>query len=195
MTAGQRRRRLRNITGVRKLRHVRPVIDPAKPARGHSRPACGALAPACRVGPHPHLSPQPARDVLRRTVPALVGDVGLAVVQARWGHANRARNWLTRAQGVLLDGHFAVEQEARFRSGLPISFNGTAGVWRREAIEHGGGWTGDTLTEDLDLSMRCALKGWRAALISDLEVPGELPEPAAAWRSQQARWTEGHPQF
>jgi cellulose synthase/poly-beta-1,6-N-acetylglucosamine synthase-like glycosyltransferase len=136
----------------------------------------------------------PPRDFLRRTVPALVGDLGLAFVQARWDHANRTRNWLTRAQGVLLDSHFAVEQEARFRSGLPISFNGTAGVWRREAIEHGGGWTGDTLTEDLDLSMRCALKGWRAAIISDLEVPGELPETAAAWRAQQARWTKGHAQ-
>src|SRR5579872_6760186 len=136
----------------------------------------------------------PPRDFLQRTVPALLGDAGLAFVQARWGHANRARNWLTRAQGVLLDSHFAVEQEARFRSGLPISFNGTAGVWRREAIDHGGGWTGDTLTEDLDLSIRCALRGWRAALISDLEVPGELPETAAAWRAQQARWTKGHAQ-
>jgi len=136
----------------------------------------------------------PPADFLRRTIPPLVGDVGLAFVQARWGHANRTRNWLTRAQGVLLDSHFAVEQEARYRSGLPISFNGTAGVWRREAIENGGGWTGDTLTEDLDLSIRCAIKGWRAALISDLEVPGELPETAAAWRAQQARWTKGHAQ-
>jgi cellulose synthase/poly-beta-1,6-N-acetylglucosamine synthase-like glycosyltransferase len=136
----------------------------------------------------------PPTDFLRRTVPALVGDSGLCFVQARWGHANRTRNWLTRAQGVLLDGHFAVEQEARWRAGLPISFNGTAGVWRREAIDHGGGWTGDTLTEDLDLAMRCALKGWRAAVVSDLEVPGELPETAAAWRAQQARWTKGHAQ-
>lgn len=136
----------------------------------------------------------PPPDFLRRTIPALVGDVGVAFVQARWGHANRTRNWLTRAQGVLLDSHFAVEQEARFRTGLPISFNGTAGVWRRNAIEDGGGWTGDTLTEDLDLSIRCALRGWRAALMSDLEVPGELPETAAAWRAQQARWTKGHAQ-
>ncbi len=67
-------------------------------------------------------------------------------------------------------------------------------MWRREAIDHGGGWTGDTLTEDLDLSMRCALKGWRAALLPDLEVPGELPETAAGWRAQQARWTKGHAQ-
>jgi len=136
----------------------------------------------------------PPSDFLRRTVPALIADSGLCFVQARWGHANRTKNWLTRAQGVLLDSHFAVEQESRYRAGLPISFNGTAGVWRREAIDHGGGWTGDTLTEDLDLAMRCALKGWRGALVSDLEVPGELPETAAAWRAQQARWTKGHAQ-
>ncbi|MBI1330797.1 MAG: glycosyltransferase [Alphaproteobacteria bacterium] len=136
----------------------------------------------------------PPPDFLKRTVPALVADSGLCFVQARWGHANRAKNWLTRAQGHLLDSHFAVEQEARFRAGLPISFNGTAGVWSRAAIDNGGGWTGDTLTEDLDLSMRCVLKGWRAAMVSDLEVPGELPESAAAWRAQQARWTKGHAQ-
>jgi cellulose synthase/poly-beta-1,6-N-acetylglucosamine synthase-like glycosyltransferase len=136
----------------------------------------------------------PPSDFLRRTVPALVADDKLAYVQARWGHANRTRNWLTRAQGFLLDAHFVVEQEARFRAGVPLSFNGTAGVWSRAAIDNGGGWTGDTLTEDLDLSIRCALKGWRAALVSDLEVPGELPDNAAAWRAQQARWTKGHAQ-
>jgi len=136
----------------------------------------------------------PPPDFLRRTVPALEADRDLAFVQARWGHANRDANWLTAAQGVLLDSHFAVEQEARFRLGLPISFNGTAGVWSRDAIEDGGGWTGDTLTEDLDLSIRCALKGWRGAIVADLEVPGELPDTAAAWRAQQARWTKGHAQ-
>ena len=136
----------------------------------------------------------PPTDFLRRTVPALVADSDLAYVQARWRHANRTKNWLTRAQGMLLDAHFAVEQEARFRAGLPMSFNGTAGVWNRRAIDNGGGWTGDTLTEDLDLSMRCAMKGWRSALMSDVEVPGELPETAAAWRAQQARWTKGHAQ-
>ena len=136
----------------------------------------------------------PAPDFLRKTVPALVADNSLAFVQARWGHANRNVNWLTRAQGVLLDGHFAMEQEARVRAGLPISFTGTAGVWSREAIETGGGWTGDTLTEDIDLSLRCALKGLRGAIVSDVEVPGELPETAAGWRAQQARWTKGHAQ-
>jgi cellulose synthase/poly-beta-1,6-N-acetylglucosamine synthase-like glycosyltransferase len=136
----------------------------------------------------------PAPDFLRRTVPALVADNGLAFVQARWGHNNRGLNWLTRVQGLLLDSHFAVEQGARFRAGFPMSFNGSAGVWNRVAIENGGGWTGDTLTEDLDLSMRCVLKGWRAAMLPDIEVPGELPPTAAAWRAQQARWTKGHAQ-
>ena len=136
----------------------------------------------------------PPRDFLRRTVPALMADSGLCFVQGRWTHANRETNWLTRAQGLLLDAHFTVEQEARFRAGLPISFNGTAGVWRRTAIENAGGWAGDTLTEDLDLSMRCVMNGWRAAFMGDLEVPGELPQTAAAWRAQQARWTKGHAQ-
>ena len=137
---------------------------------------------------------EPAPDFLRQTVPALVAENDLCFVQARWGHANRDANWLTRTQGLLLDAHFAVEQEARFRAGLPMSFNGTAGVWRREAIENAGGWTGDTLTEDLDLSVRCALKGWRGAFVKDVVAPGELPETAAAWRAQQQRWTKGHAQ-
>jgi cellulose synthase/poly-beta-1,6-N-acetylglucosamine synthase-like glycosyltransferase len=136
----------------------------------------------------------PPADFLRRTIPVLLADSGLAFVQSRWGHANRTANWLTRVQGLLLDGHFAVEQEARFRAQLPISFNGSAGVWNRTAIEQGGGWTGDTLTEDLDLSMRCMMQGWRGAMVSDLLVPGELPQTAAAWRAQQARWTKGHAQ-
>jgi cellulose synthase/poly-beta-1,6-N-acetylglucosamine synthase-like glycosyltransferase len=136
----------------------------------------------------------PPADFLRRTVPVLLADSGLAFVQSRWGHANRDANWLTRVQGLLLDSHFAVEQEARWRAGLPLSFNGSAGVWNRTAIEQGGGWTGDTLTEDLDLSMRCMMQGWRGAMVSDLVVPGELPQTAAAWRAQQARWTKGHAQ-
>src|ERR1700744_1436736 len=136
----------------------------------------------------------PSPDFLRRTVPALIADNGLAFVQARWGHNNRNLNWLTRVQGLLLDSHFAVEQEARYRAGLPMSFNGSAGGWSRAAIETCGGWTGDTLTEDLDLSMRCVMQGWRGAMVSDLVVPGELPQTAAAWRAQQARWTKGHAQ-
>lgn len=136
----------------------------------------------------------PPTDFLRQTIPVMIGDSGLCFVQTRWAHANRNLNWLTRVQGFLLDAHFAIEQEGRFRAGLPISFNGTAGVWRREAIDSSGGWTGDTLTEDLDLSMRCAMHGWRMAYLKDVEVPSELPETAAAWRAQQSRWTKGHAQ-
>ncbi|GAA0553403.1 cellulose synthase/poly-beta-1,6-N-acetylglucosamine synthase-like glycosyltransferase [Rhizomicrobium palustre] len=136
----------------------------------------------------------PEPDFLRRMMPVLIGDDGLAFVQSRWGHANRDANWLTRAQGLLLDSHFAVEQEARFRAGLPLSFNGSGGIWRRAAIDSVGGWHGDTLTEDLDLSVRCCLKGWRSAFAADVVAYGELPESAAAWRSQQGRWTKGHAQ-
>jgi Glycosyltransferases, probably involved in cell wall biogenesis len=137
---------------------------------------------------------EPPADFLKKTVPALLADEGLSFVQTRWGHANRDTNWLTRAQGLLLDAHFTIEQEARFRAGLPFSFNGSGGVWRRAAIDSVGGWHGDTLTEDLDLSVRCVLKGWRSAFVHDVVAKGELPESAAAWRAQQGRWTKGHAQ-
>ena len=101
---------------------------------------------------------------------------------------------LTGAQSRLLDGHFRVEQEARWRLGLPVPFNGTCGVWRRAAIADAGGWQGDTLTEDLDLSLRARLRGWRAAYLLDLEVPGSLPTSVPAWRAQQFRWTKGFAQ-
>jgi cellulose synthase/poly-beta-1,6-N-acetylglucosamine synthase-like glycosyltransferase len=136
----------------------------------------------------------PPPDFLRKTVPVMLADQSVGFVQARWGHANRECNWLTRVQGLLLDSHFAVEQEARFKAGLPLAFNGSAGIWRRKTIDQAGGWQGDTLTEDLDLSMRSKLKGWRGVYLKDLEVPGELPESAAAWRAQQARWTKGQAQ-
>jgi hypothetical protein len=127
----------------------------------------------------------PPTVFLRRTVPALVADSGLAYVQARWGHANRTKNWLTRAQGMLLDAHFAVEQEARFRAGLPMSFNGTAGVWSRAAIDNGGGWTGDTLTEDRPVDALCD-----EGLAHGVDVGSKcrrLPGTATAWRAQRAR--------
>ncbi|MGE5152747.1 MAG: glycosyltransferase [Bdellovibrio bacteriovorus] len=133
----------------------------------------------------------PAADYLRETVGVLVGDPGLAFVQTRWGHLNPGGNFLTRAQVRLLDAHFRVEQEARFRLGLPVPFNGTCGVWRRSAIIDAGGWHGDTLTEDLDLSLRARLRGWRSAYLNDVMVPGVLPESAQAWRAQQFRWTKG----
>ncbi|MBB1073041.1 glycosyltransferase [Rhodoferax sp. 4810] len=137
---------------------------------------------------------QPPPDFLQRTVGVLLANTDLAYVQTRWGHANRDHSLLTRAQARLLDGHFRVEQEARDSLGLPAPFNGTCGVWRRTAINSAGGWHGDTLTEDLDLSLRARLHGWRAAYLSDLVVPGVLPTSPRAWRTQQFRWTKGFAQ-
>ena len=136
----------------------------------------------------------PPSDFLRRTVAVLEGGPELAFVQARWTHLNPRENLLTGAQSRLLDGHFRVEQEARWRIGLPVPFNGTCGVWRRAAIADAGGWQGDTLTEDLDLSLRARLRGWRAVYLLDLEVPGSLPTSVPAWRAQQFRWTKGFAQ-
>ncbi|RNE93155.1 glycosyltransferase [Marichromatium sp. AB32] len=136
----------------------------------------------------------PPPDFLRRTVAVLEADPGLAYVQTRWAHRNRDHSLLTRVQARLLDAHFRVEQEARWRLGLPVPFNGTGGVWRRAAIESAGGWHGDTLTEDLDLSLRAHLRGWRSAFLGALEVPAVLPTSTRAWRAQQFRWSKGFAQ-
>ncbi len=135
----------------------------------------------------------PGRDFLRRTVPAF-GDPEVGMVQARWDHLNRYESLFTGAQAVLLDGHFLVEQEARYRSGCFFNFNGTAGVWRREAIDDAGGWRADTLTEDLDLSYRSQLAGWRFKLLTDFAVPAVLPARANDFKSQQHRWAYGSAQ-
>jgi cellulose synthase/poly-beta-1,6-N-acetylglucosamine synthase-like glycosyltransferase len=133
----------------------------------------------------------PPRDFLRQTVPALLADRRVGLVQARWTHLNEEESLLTRAQAAVLDVHFVVEQGARQRAGLPLAFNGTAGVWRRECIEEAGGWSDDTLTEDLDLSYRAWLAGWRLRYLPDVTAPGELPPTATALRRQQARWAKG----
>lgn len=134
---------------------------------------------------------RPDPDFLERLVPMLEADRTLGLVQARWGHLNRARSWLTRAQAVFLDGHFAVEHRARARLGHFFNFNGTAGLWRRAAIEAAGGWRADTITEDLDLSYRAQLAGYRFHYAHDVVAPAELPESWTAFRSQQARWVRG----
>jgi len=133
----------------------------------------------------------PPPDFLRRILPVLTNDEELGMVQARWTHVNRSSNLLTRLQAILLDGHFVLEHGARFRGGHFFNFNGTAGVWRRAAIDEAGGWSGDTITEDLDLSYRAQLAGWRFAYLQALEVPAELPEDAGAFKSQQHRWAKG----
>ena len=133
----------------------------------------------------------PAADFLRRTVPHLLAEPKLAFVQTRWGYLNPGYSALTRAQTIALDGHFVVEHLGRNRNGLLMNFNGTAGVWRRQAIEAAGGWQSDTLTEDVDLSFRAQLAGWQARYLPDVEAPAELPPQMAAFKRQQARWATG----
>jgi len=133
----------------------------------------------------------PGPDFLRKTVPAFFADEKIAFVQTRWGHLNRDESFLTRCQALGIDGHFLVEQPARAAAGLFMNFNGTAGVWRRKAVEEVGGWSNDTLTEDLDLSYRVQLGGWRPHYIEDVIAPAEIPVTITALKSQQFRWAKG----
>ncbi len=132
--------------------------------------------------------PQP--DVLGRMVHFFT-DPEVGMVQARWGHMNYDNSALTRTQALMLDGHFIMEHTARNRSGRFFNFNGTAGIWRRRAIEEAGGWEHDTLTEDMDLSYRAQLLGWRFVYLKDVVVPAELPVEMNAFKSQQFRWAKG----
>jgi hypothetical protein len=132
----------------------------------------------------------PDPDFLASLMPRF-GDARVGLVQARWGHLNRDASLLTRAQAAMIDGHFLVEHRWRQRRGRFLNFNGSAGIWRRTCIERSGGWSHATVTEDLDLSYRAQLAGWRMAFAPDVLVPGELPEDMAAFRSQQHRWAKG----
>jgi cellulose synthase/poly-beta-1,6-N-acetylglucosamine synthase-like glycosyltransferase len=132
----------------------------------------------------------PPADFLRRTVPYFV-EPKLAMIQTRWSYINRNYSKLTEVEAILLDGHFAIEHSSRFRSGVFFNFNGTAGVWRRTAIEDAGGWQHDTLTEDTDLSYRAQLRGWRFLYLPEIACPSELPVEMNAFKSQQARWAKG----
>ena len=118
-------------------------------------------------------------------------DERIGMVQARWDHINRDQSLLTKTQAILLDGHFVMEHGARNRSGRFMSFNGTAGLWRKSCIEEAGGWEHDTLTEDLDLSYRAQLKGWRFLFLPAVASPAELPPEMAAFKAQQHRWAKG----
>lgn len=133
----------------------------------------------------------PGHDFLRDLVPQFVADEKLGMVQARWGHMNRDLSLLTRVQALMLDGHHLVENRARAAAGWLFNFSGTGGMWRRKAIESAGGWQHDTLTEDLDLSYRAQMAGWRFAYRDDVVTPAELPEDVSAFRAQQFRWAKG----
>src|SRR5919198_2746759 len=132
----------------------------------------------------------PPPEFLRKTIPFFTNP-RVAAVQTRWGHLNRDFSLLTLAQSFGIDGHFGVEQSARCWGNLLLNFNGTAGVWRKVAIEDAGGWAHDTLTEDLDLSYRAQLRGWRIVYRPDLVCPAELPVLITGFKSQQRRWAKG----
>jgi cellulose synthase/poly-beta-1,6-N-acetylglucosamine synthase-like glycosyltransferase len=132
----------------------------------------------------------PEIDFLQLLV-ARFDDPRVGMVQARWGHKNREDSMLTRAESTLLDGHFVIEHKVRHDSGVFFNFNGTAGIWRREAIDTAGGWQHDTLTEDLDLSYRAQLSGWKFVYVPMVVAPAEVPPDIAAFKSQQHRWAKG----
>lgn len=133
---------------------------------------------------------QPKPEVIRDMIDYFTDDK-VALVQTRWGHINRTCNLLTRVQAIFLDGHFVMEQTARNRSGRFFTFNGTGGMWRKIAIFDAGGWDHDTLTEDMDLSYRVQMKGWRFVFLKDVVTPAELPVDMDGFKAQQHRWTKG----
>lgn len=132
----------------------------------------------------------PMPDMFRKMIHHFT-DETVGMVQARWGHLNKDFSLLTRLQALFLDGHLVLEQTARSRQGEFLNFNGTAGIWRKSAIVAAGGWQHDTLTEDLDLSYRAQLGGWRFVYLTDVVVPAELPPDMDGFKSQQHRWTKG----
>lgn len=138
----------------------------------------------------------PPSGFLKQTIPYFQGENGasehpVGFIQTRWGHVNRNYSFLTLLQSLAIDAHFMVEQHARSQGGYWFNFNGTAGIWRREAIIAAGGWKAETLTEDLDLSYRAFLNGWKGIYLRDIVVPAELPVSFSAYRRQQHRWARG----
>ena len=132
----------------------------------------------------------PPTDWLMKVVHHLA-EPHIGMVQTRWTHLNRDYSFLTQVEAILLDGHFVLEHGGRSRAGVFFNFNGTAGIWRRTAIDEAGGWQHDTLTEDTDLSYRAQLKGWKFKYLQDVECPAELPIEMTAFKTQQARWAKG----
>ena len=185
------RRARRAAPRVARARHQ--VHPPRRPHRLQGRRARGGAA---RVASGEFIAIFdadfiPTADFLQRTLPYFATTRRSAMVQARWGHINQDYSLLTKIQSILLDGHFVLEHGGRNRAGCFFNFNGTAGVWRREAIADAGGWQHDTLTEDLDLSYRAQLRGWQFVFLPDVVAPAEVPVEMNAFKSQQHRWAKG----
>jgi cellulose synthase/poly-beta-1,6-N-acetylglucosamine synthase-like glycosyltransferase len=156
----------------------------------------GALAAGLKLSDAPFIAMldvdfRPPTDWLRTLVPALLADPKAGFAQSRCEFSNYKTNWLTRAQGMLLDAHFAMEQAGRYRGGWLFQFNGTGGMWRRAAVDAAGGWSADSLCEDLDLTIRAGLAGWHGLFLMEPPVPGLVPERVRHWRVQQRRWSNG----
>lgn len=156
----------------------------------------GALHEAMQKTPYDYFAIfdvdyMPPPDFLRRCMRVFVAEPKAAFVQARFDFLNPHENALTEMQMVTLDAHLGIEQATRYWAGHPLPFNGTCGIWQRAAIDAGGGWKGDTVTEDLDLTYRGWVKGWRAVFLTSVAVPGELPADTQTWLRQQQRWQDG----
>jgi cellulose synthase/poly-beta-1,6-N-acetylglucosamine synthase-like glycosyltransferase len=134
---------------------------------------------------------RPPRDWLRIAVPYLLADPRAGFLQSRCEFMNYRTNWLTRVQGLMLDAHFIMEQATRYRAGWLFQFNGTGGLWRRAAIDAAGGWSGDSLCEDLDLTVRAGLADWHGIFLMEPAIPGLVPDQVRHWRVQQRRWSNG----
>jgi len=134
---------------------------------------------------------RPPAHWLRVVVPMLVADPAASFVQSRCEFSNYRTNFLTRVQGLMLDAHFVIEQATRFRAGWLFQFNGTSAVWRRAAIDAAGGWSGESLCEDLDLTVRAEIAGWHGLFAMEPAVPGLVPAEVGHWRVQQRRWSNG----
>ncbi len=182
---------------IAKLREAQPDLDITYRHRTdrHGYKA-GALDAGLKVAKGELLAifdadflPQP--DFLAAVVPHFMADPNVGVVQARWGHLNRGHSLLTRVQALMLDGHHLVENRARSAAGWLFNFSGTGGMWRKAAIQTSGGWQHDTITEDLDLSYRAQMAGWKFVYCKNIVTPAELPEDVSAFRAQQFRWAKG----
>ena len=160
----------------------------------------GALAAGLAASDEPYVAIldadfRPTPDWLKSSVPVLATHPSAGFVQSRCEFSNAETNWLTRAQSLLFDSHFLMEQGVRARAGMLFQFNGTGGIWRRRAIEDAGGWSADSLCEDLDLTIRAALAGWKGLFLLNPPVAGLVPDRVRHWRVQQRRWATGFAQI